>query len=272
MTQTIDQQVAETTPGTDLVAAVLRVLSTSPEPLTVSKIRSKLPAPYRSASLEELADTLQRQVTANVLHQYPKYRSQQDRFWDRPMEVHLTALFREVLAEGPLGWAELRRKLPAYAVDPLSRAEAVLAQLMAEQTVHRHPRGGKRGGDRFALQPPDAKEYLRSELAQVFRALEQLGFSEAQLRSAALDLLHDEEWSLTAAPERSQRSSRAETQDEPHAEGAAAPTPSSPTEEARRTPHVPHAETHENFSAAAAHATPEHEQARQPSPAESHQP
>src|SRR5689334_8254011 len=121
MTQMIDQKVAETSPETDVVAAVLRVLSASSEPLTVSKIRAKLPAPFRSASLEELTDTLQRQVAANVLIQYPKYRSQQDRFWDRPITVHLANLFREVLAEMPLGWAELRRKLPAYALDPFER-------------------------------------------------------------------------------------------------------------------------------------------------------
>jgi hypothetical protein len=270
MTQTIDQQVAETTPGTDLVAAVLRVLNASPEPLTVSKIRSKLPAPFRSASLEELADTLQRQVAANVLFQYPKYRSQQDRFWDRPMEVHLAALFREVLAEGPLGWPELRRKLPAYAVDPLSRAEAVLTQLVAEGTVHRHPRSGKRGGDRFGLQPPDAKEYLRSDLAAVFRALEQLGFSEGQLRSAALELLHDEEWSPTAEPERPRRSARAEPEAEQQAEGSAAPAQPSAAQEASHAHAAP--EARENPLAPTGQMTPEHKPAWQPSPAGSDQP
>src|SRR5690242_5625499 len=69
MAQTIDEKAAETAPETDMVAAVLRVLSLSSEPMTVSKIRAKLPAPFRSASLEELADTLQRQVAANVLFQ-----------------------------------------------------------------------------------------------------------------------------------------------------------------------------------------------------------
>jgi hypothetical protein len=217
MTQTIDQNAAEAAPETDMVAAVLRVLAASTEPLTVSKIRAKLPAPFRTASLEELTDTLQRQVAANVLSQYPKYRSQQDRFWDRPMEIHLAALFREVLAESPLAWAELRRKLPAYAVDPLTRAEAVLAELLAQGTLHRHPRSGKRGGERYGLQPPDAKDYLRSELAEVLCNLEQLGFSQAQLRAAALELLHDEEWSPTPAPQR-QPSSRAKAGSRPAGE------------------------------------------------------
>src|SRR5438132_779207 len=199
MTQTIDQQVAETSPETDLVAATLHVLAASPGPLTISKIRAKLQAPFRSASLEEITDTLQRQVAANVLVQYPKYRSQQDRFWDRPMEAHLASLFREALEEGPLGWVELRRKLPTYAVDPLARAEAVLTELVAQGVLYRHPRTGKRGGDRFGLQPPDAKDYLRSELSAVFCDLQQLGFSEPQLRAAALELLHDEEWSPAEA-------------------------------------------------------------------------
>jgi hypothetical protein len=195
MTQTLDQKAAESSPETDLVAATLRVLAESSGPLTVSKIRAKLQAPFRSASLEELTDTLQRQVAASVLYQYPKYRSQQDRFWDRPMEEHLANLLRETLQEGPLGWTELRRKLPAYAVDPLTRAEAVLTDLLSRGALYRHPRTGKRGGDRFGLQPPDAKDYLRLELSEVFLDLQQLGFTEAQLRAAALELLHDEEWS-----------------------------------------------------------------------------
>jgi hypothetical protein len=201
MTPTIDQKAAETSPATDLATAALAVLAASSGPLTVSKIRAKLQAPFRSASLEELTDTLQRQVAASVLVQYPKYRSQQDRFWDRPMEAHLVNLFREALEEGPLGWTELRRKLPAYAVDPLTRAEAVLTELLAQRVLHRHPRTGKRGSDRFGLQPPDAKEYLRSELSAVFCDLQQLGFSEPQLRAAGLELLHDEEWSPTEAAE-----------------------------------------------------------------------
>lgn len=258
MTQTIDPKAAETSPETDLVAAVLRVLAASTEPLTVSKIRAKLPAPYRSASLEELTDTLQRQVAANVLFQYPKYRSQQDRFWDRPMEVHLASLFHEVLAESPLGWAELRRKLPSYAVDPLARAEAVLGELVAQGKIFQHPRSGKRGGDRFGLQPPDAKEYLRSELAEVFRNLEQLGFTQTQLRAAALDLLHDEEWSPTAAPPRQQPSSGEDT-------GSRAETTAG--EQVHAAPQgVSQTERHEGRPmASAAHPTPEHE-SHQPRP------
>jgi hypothetical protein len=271
MTQTIDEKAAEASPETDLVASLLRVLAGSTEPLTVSKIRAKLSAPFRSASLEELADTLQRQVAANVLFQYPKYRSQQDRFWDRPMEVHLAVLFQEVLAESPLAWPELRRKLPAYAVDPLDRAEAVLADLAAQGKVHQHPRSGKRGGERFGLQPPDAKEYLQSELATVLCNLEQLGFSQAQLRAAALELLHDEEWSPTTA--RQQPSSRekagfAETAEGPQPQ--ATPTPTQPSSAPQTDPAQASLQTERGEES----STPRHEGAHarpQTSPTGSHQ-
>ncbi len=115
MTQLIDQPAEPRPAAVDLVAAVLRVLEASSEPLTVSKIRAKLPAPFRSSSPEELLDCLKRQVAANALHQFPKYRSQHDRFWDRSMAVHIAALLRSTLEEEPLNLAELRRKLPAYA-------------------------------------------------------------------------------------------------------------------------------------------------------------
>jgi hypothetical protein len=168
------------------------VLAASTEPLTLSKIRSRLPAPFRSLSLEELTEALQRQVAANVVVQYPKYRSQQDRYWDRSMQVHVAALLRETLEAGPLALAELRRKLPAYA---LAHTETVLQEQVNQGLLHRHPRSGKRGGDRYGVRPPDVKEYLQPELSQVFQRLENLGFSRTQIRAEALQLLHDEEWS-----------------------------------------------------------------------------
>src|SRR5207237_984823 len=110
MTEFVEQTPVGQSGEIDLAAAVHGVLAASTEPLTLSKIRALLPARQRPESLDELAAYLHRQVAANVLYQYPKYRSQQDRFWDRSMPVHLAALLRQVLAEGPLAWFELRRK------------------------------------------------------------------------------------------------------------------------------------------------------------------
>ncbi|HXG11431.1 MAG TPA: hypothetical protein VNK04_16875 [Gemmataceae bacterium] len=191
MTQVIDQTSPDAPSGTDLVAAIHRVLAGSPEPLTVSKLRSQLPSDFRQISPEELTETLRRQVAAGALYQYPPYRSQQDRFWDRSMPVHLATLLRSVLEAGPLPWSQIRRRLPAYA---LAQAESVLQEQVAQGMIYRHPRGEGRGGDLFGLQPPDPKEYLSRELSAVFHRLEQLGFSRSQVRAAALELLHDEEW------------------------------------------------------------------------------
>ncbi len=171
----------------DVVAAIQEVLRQSEEPLTLSKLKLQLPARLRSLNVE---DVLQRQVAANVLYQYPKYRSQQDRFWDRPMPVHIAQLIREAWREGLLGWSELRRKLPVYAQP---QAESELQKLIEQKQVFRHPRSG-RGGDRFGLQPADPKTYLRDELSGVFNRLKGLGFTDAEVRAGALDLLHDDEW------------------------------------------------------------------------------
>jgi hypothetical protein len=191
MTQVIDPTHPPAPAETDLVAAVQRVLAASPEPMTLSKLRARLPASLRQMSLEELAGILQRQVAANVLYQYPKYRSPQDRFWDRPMPVHLAALLREALEEKPVAWPQLRRKLPPYAV---GQAEAVLEEELRRGTLYRHPATSRRGGDRFGVRPPDPKDYLRQDLPEVFQRLSQLGFQPEQIRAAALELLHEEEW------------------------------------------------------------------------------
>jgi hypothetical protein len=198
------QTAPQTPTETDLVAAVTRVLEASEEPLTLSKIRAHLPAAFRGVDLEVLHDSLRRRVEANVLYTYCPYRSQQPRFWDRPMPVHVAALVRVALADGPLTWSQLRRKLPDYA---RNQAREVLKDQLDQGKLYRHPQLASRTGERFGLQAPDAREPLRAELARLFdRLQQQLGFSQEQLRLAALDLLHEQEWgpghpaARTAAP------------------------------------------------------------------------
>ena len=64
MTSTIDQAVVAAPVETDLPTLVQRVLATSSEPLTLSKIRSRLPGAFRNMALEELGESLLRQVAA----------------------------------------------------------------------------------------------------------------------------------------------------------------------------------------------------------------
>jgi hypothetical protein len=195
MSQVIDQRPGENAVESDLIAEVRRVLAASPEPLTLSKIRALLPAPHRAMSLEELAESLRRQVAANVIIPYPKYRSQQERFWDRPMPVHIAYLLRVALEEAPLAWSELRRKLPAYVLGQIETlVQEVLRDQVTQGLLHRHPRAGSRGKERYGVAAPNAKDYLRSELAALFDRMVQLGFTPTQLREGALDLLHEEEW------------------------------------------------------------------------------
>jgi hypothetical protein len=175
----------------DLVSAVHRILQASPEPLTLTKIRLQLPQWFRSRGLEELTESLRRQVAANVFYQFPKYRSPQDRFWDRSMAVHVAALLRAALQEGSLPWSVLRRKLPGYAQ---SQAEPILKDQLVQGQLFLYPRLG-RTAERYGLTPPDPKEYLRREITAVFQRLEALGFKPSGLRAGALELLHEEEWS-----------------------------------------------------------------------------
>lgn len=177
----------------ELTPALLRVLQESAEPLTVPKIRAALPPALRSRNLEE---ALQRQVAAQAVVQYPKYRSPQERYWDRPMPVHVAALLQGALEESALSLGELRRKLPAYAHELF---EKVLQEELANQKLYRHPKLGGRGGERIGARPAEPKEYLRPELSAVFRKLEPLGFSTSAVRAAALELLHDEEWAPAPA-------------------------------------------------------------------------
>jgi hypothetical protein len=196
MSEASDPTVTQTDTQSDLVSAIRRALEGSSEPRTVAKIRSQLPAAFRGLSMDELTALLRRQAAAGVFIQYPRYRSQHDRFWDRPMPVHIAQLIRDTLEEKPLTLSELRRKLPDYAK---AQADAVHAELVDKGELHRHPVAGGRGGPRYGVRPPEAKEFLRGELTALFRRLEQLGFSQAQLRHGAIELLHEEEWATSLA-------------------------------------------------------------------------
>src|SRR5262245_24701225 len=81
----------------DLTEAVCGVLEASHEPLTPAKIRAQLPAALRRHSPEALAEVLGRQVEAGVLYAYCPYRSQQPRYWARPLHDHVATLIRGAL-------------------------------------------------------------------------------------------------------------------------------------------------------------------------------
>jgi len=191
MAEIIDEGSAATVSDTDLVAAVRQALQGSEEPLTLSKLRAALPPALRNVGLEALEESLKRQVAANVLYQYPKYRSQQNRYWDRPMRDHMTWLLRTTLEERSLTLSDLRRKLPDYAKN---QAQEVLEEEVARGRLYRHPPLSSRSGPRYGVGPADPKEYLRGELSGVFNRLRPLGFTVEDLRAGALELLHDEEW------------------------------------------------------------------------------
>lgn len=231
MSQVVDQPSPNTPTDADLVSAIQRILASSAEPLTLSKLRSQLPPGHRQTSPEELAEVLRRQVAASTLHQYPPYRSQQDRYWDRSMPVHVANLVLGALEESPQTVSQLRRKLPAYA---LAHAGAALEDQLNQGRVHRHPRGETRGGERFGSRPPDPKEYVAPELSDVFHRLEELGFARGQVRGAALELLHDEEWA--PAPRASVQA--ADTAEVPEEERTAAGEPAM-TPPAESGPAVP---------------------------------
>jgi hypothetical protein len=198
MTEVLDHTPATVT-AADLIAEVHRVLAASSEPQTVSKIRSHLPTAHRSVDPKELEECLVRLVDANVLYQYPKYRSQHYRYWDRSMRVHIASVLKELLHDEPLAWPQLRRKLPGY-IEP-DQAQAILEEEHDKGHLHLHPAVGQRAGKRYGVEPPDPREYLRAELPALFERLHQLlGISPERIRGAALELLHDEEWRDATPP------------------------------------------------------------------------
>lgn len=186
------QAIRLTDGATDVVEAIRDVLRASDQPLTPTRIRAVLPLPLRTLSLEAIRAALRRQVAAQVLILFPKYRSDQDRYWDRPLRQHVEQLLRRILRDGPMTRTELRRRLPAYA---RILADNVLDAWLVKGRVYEHPSSSRRAGPRLALYPADPRPHLRLELDALFGRLEHLGFTRPQLRDAALTILQAEDWS-----------------------------------------------------------------------------
>ncbi|MFO0965820.1 MAG: hypothetical protein U0793_09590 [Gemmataceae bacterium] len=183
----------------DPVEAIVAALRRSPQPMSAARLRGCLA--LRGLTVQGLEPILRRQVAAGVLFLYPKYRGAGDRFWDRPIQVHLGQLVRAALLAGPLTWSELRRRLPDYAK---IFGDAALKDEIALGRVFRHPPTGPRQGVRYALCPPAAEPYVRQELSGLFRRLATLGFAEDKVRTALRVILdgksgspahyHTEDW------------------------------------------------------------------------------
>jgi predicted Zn-ribbon and HTH transcriptional regulator len=176
---------------TDLVDAIREVLRQSEEPLTVLRIRERLRGRFRALPMRKLRDVLERQVAANVLVICPKYRSSQDRYWDRPILEHAKVILRGALVDGPMSWADLRKKFPKYL---RHLAESVLNEELAKGGIHRHAPTSARRGPRYALQPADVRSCASVELKDVLSRLQERGFARADIREALMQLLQEEEW------------------------------------------------------------------------------
>lgn len=177
----------------DLVDAITEVLRQSEEPLTIPQLRERLRGPYRSMRITELlTEVLARQVAANVLVMCPKYRSSQDRFWDRSLRQHAKAMLTGALEAGPMSWTEIRKKLPKYL---RHLAESVLDEELAKGAIFRHPPTSSRNGPRYALQPADVRCYAGKELHDLLTRMHERGFARAEVCEALMQLLQENEWS-----------------------------------------------------------------------------
>lgn len=180
----------------DLVDAIRDVLRQSEEPLTVPKIRERLRHEFRALGLRELMDALERQVAGNVLVVCPKYRSSQDRYWDRPLRQHAKVVLRNALRNGPLSWTGLRKKFPKYL---RHLAESALNEDLAKGAIFRHPPASLRQGPRYALQPEDLRSCARGELQLLLTRLHERGFPRSDVRETLMHLLQEDEWAETPA-------------------------------------------------------------------------
>ena len=181
----------------DLVDAIREVLRQSEEPLTIPQLRERLCGPYRAIRIEELADVLGRQVAANVLVMCPKYRSSQNRYWDRTLREHAKVVLTGALESGPMSWTELRKKLPKYL---RHLAESVLNEELARGAIFRHPPTSSRNGPRYASQPADVRSYVGNELQGMLARMHERGFARADVCEALMLILQENEWDDAEAP------------------------------------------------------------------------
>jgi hypothetical protein len=159
----------------DLDVLLETVLARAVEPLSLTAVLKALPAGKKPAQ-QTVKAHLDELATAGRIH---RWRGKTMKFWGVSQKRFVRDQVLQALAMGPLVQSEINRRARK---SPQALVKAVLAELVGDKTVRKHPRLGKR--QPFGIGPPDAVDYLSVGIGTMFKQLNKKGFESSELHAA----------------------------------------------------------------------------------------
>lgn len=168
----------------DVATNVIKVLTQATTPMGSTAIAKALPVggrPKPKALAALLTELVEQGRIVQAGPSTPKFVS-------APADAWAQRALLAALSRGPRTESKLKSALPS-GFDRL--LPAALRSLTEAGKAYRHPPPKKNGKPVFALQPPDAADFLAKDLEKLIAAVASRGFTPAEVRSAARRLLGD---------------------------------------------------------------------------------
>lgn len=153
---------------------VSTALALQPQPVSISRLRLSLPAPFRGkpASFKTRLEGL---AGSQTIWFFPTGKSTQVLVWDRSPTVFAEMVILAALGKKPLTTSEIETKTRAKLkhLSPVDRRR-VFDALLSAQRIFRWPKKPGAKSEKFGIAPPDPREYLGSALKALGKAVSQV--------------------------------------------------------------------------------------------------
>lgn len=184
---------------------VLAALALQPQPVSISRLRSSLPSPFRGkpASFKNRLESL---AGSRSIWFFPTGKPTQPLAWDRSPAVFAETVILAALSKKPLTTGEIETKTRAKLkhLSPADRRH-IFDTLLSAQRIFRWPKKPGTKSEKFGIAPPDPREYLASALkalgkavAKVADAFAEVGIPPSKTHAATLAAIQSERWAMLA--------------------------------------------------------------------------
>jgi hypothetical protein len=180
---------------------ILRALSVQPKPVTASRLRAAVPAPFRG-KLAAFQARLEPLVESRRVWLHPSGTTAPTLIWDRSPEAFAETVICAALSKQPLSLADIEKKTRTKlkGLSPTDR-RGVVDRLLAQGRLFRWPRKPRVRTDKLGLHPPEPQAYLAPALAtfnkaiaQVAAAFAEVGVGPSQTHAVALAAVLAQDW------------------------------------------------------------------------------
>lgn len=186
-----------------LEGVVLASLAMQPQPVTISRLRSSLPAPFRGKPAT-FTTHLGRLAESGRIWFFPSGKPNQPLVWDRSPAVFVESVVLAALNKKPLTIGEIEKKTRAK-LKHLTHEDCrlVIDKLLSDRQIFRWAKKPGTKTEKLGITPPDPREYLASALkalgkavAKVANAFSEVGISPSETYAAAIAAIQSQDWAL----------------------------------------------------------------------------